>query len=418
MQAETHTQPPKSRRVLAYGSVPHDTGTFTFYRNLRAGLAPLGWEVRCVSVGAQTHRAWDATFVDDGCVSLVPDEADRKRQAQAFVAWCQEQNVDAVMPINSVPILSALPHLPPEVRIVSRCANAFDHGYKITMSAHERLARIVATTPRHVRDLTERYGADPDQIVLIPHGIDPTPLHQALAHRQPTDVLRIAFLGRLEHNQKGVMFIPGIVRALAEQGVAFRLSIAGEGTHREEVEAAMDEQVAAGAVRFLGRLAPEDVPGYLAQHDAFLFPSRFEGFGFALIEAMMAGCVPVASHLEGITNFIIEDGVTGYLCEVGDQDAFAARFESLHRDRDNLASMQRETAQHATKRFSHTRMAQDYAAVLDAVVGEPTHGLAAKSWQAFQVDPAFAQTWRRHVPPSLKRIVRRTLFRLKLSDRY
>src|SRR5438067_1756710 len=158
---------------IAYGSIPKDCGTFTFYRNLKKGLEPHGLELFCVSVGQQEAVGWNAEFADESCVQLAEDEANRRKQAQAFVAWTQQERIDLVLPINSVAILSAIPHLPPHTMVVMRCANAFDHGYRITVLSQERVARIVATTPRHVRDLTASYGAEPTKLVLIPHGIDP-----------------------------------------------------------------------------------------------------------------------------------------------------------------------------------------------------------------------------------------------------
>lgn len=398
--------------ILAYGSVPHDTGTFTFYRNLRAGLRPYGWDVRCVSIGAQERRVWDPSFADEGCVLLAGDQTDRKRQAQAFVEWCDAEGVDVVMPINSVAILSAIPHLPESVRVVSRCANAFDHGYRITISGEDRLAKIVATTPRHIHDLTQRYGVREDRLTLIPHGIDAAPYDDP---RPPKtgEALRIAFLGRLEHNQKGVLFIPDIVEALRTRGTRFHLTIAGEGVHRAEMEAAMNGAIQSEEVQFVGRLAPSEVPAFLAVHDVLLFPSQFEGFGFVLIEAMMAGTVPVASRLDQITDFIVEDGESGYVCPVGDVRCFSERLAALQEDGTLLARLQRQAASSARSRFSQSRMATDYASLFGAVVSQEPHGLPPVAWSAFRVDPAFRPRWRRFVPRPLRAVARRLLRKIR-----
>ena len=71
-----------------------------------------------------------------------------------FVKWAEDTRVDLVMPINSVALVSAIPHLNERCQVVMRCANAFDHGYRITATCPDRVARVVATTPRHVQDLT------------------------------------------------------------------------------------------------------------------------------------------------------------------------------------------------------------------------------------------------------------------------
>ena len=122
--------------------------------------------------------------------------------------WCMDQSVDIVMGINSVAILSALPHLPGNIRVMSRCANSFDHGYKITVSCYERLAGIIAQTPCQVHDRSENYGVAKNRLNLIPNGIEIAKFKDAaLRPWGESSALRLGFLGRLEHNQKGVLFL-------------------------------------------------------------------------------------------------------------------------------------------------------------------------------------------------------------------
>ncbi len=125
------------RIKFAFGSVPKDGGTFTFYRNLRPCLMERGIDLQCVSVGKHDADLWDPAFVDDGCVLLAERETDVKTVAMAFSEWCISNHVAIFIGINSRAILSALPHLPRNIKVISRCANGFDHGYKITMSCHE-----------------------------------------------------------------------------------------------------------------------------------------------------------------------------------------------------------------------------------------------------------------------------------------
>jgi len=122
---------------VAFGSVPKDGGTFTFYRNIRPALKARGIELFCVTVGKPQSRLWEDAYVDDGCVRLAATSYSMKRQAQVFTDWCTDNDIDCVMAINSEGILSAIPHLPERVRVLSRCANAFDQGYRVTMSGAE-----------------------------------------------------------------------------------------------------------------------------------------------------------------------------------------------------------------------------------------------------------------------------------------
>lgn len=400
-------QPEKPIRV-AFGSVPKDSGTFTFYRNIRPALAARGISLYCVTVGKPQARLWEEAYVDDGCVLLAATSLSMKKQAQVFTQWCVENDIDCAMAINSEGILSAIPHLPAHVRVLSRCANAFDHGYRITMSGRERLARIVALTPRLRDDLVADYGADPAKVVLIPNGIDAAKFEAAAKNERGAGArLELGFLGRLEHNQKGVMYLPAIVDALTARGVPFRLRIAGKGVDRARLEEAMATDIAEGRVEFTGALTPAEIPQFLGETDVYLFTSHFEGCPNALLEAMMAGCVPVCGLIAGITDFLIETGRTGFIEELGDADGFAGAIASLHGDRTRLAALSQAVAAEARARFTDEVAADAYAAMIRDVMAEPVPGWPPHPWSTFKPDPNFPGYWRHRIPAGLKTLLRK-----------
>lgn len=407
--------------LIAFGSVPKDGGTFTFYRNIRPALKDCGIDLRCVSVGKKEAGLWERDFADDGCVLLAKDEEYVKRQAMAFARWCDQNGVDIVLGINSFSILSALPHLPEKIRVMSRCANAFDHGYQITLSGRGRLARIVATTPRLKNDLINLYGADDEKVELIPNGISPGPFEAAANMTRGVDKpLRLGFVGRLEHNQKGVLYLPDIVRELDKRGMDFSFHIAGKGVHKKILERQLKPYIKDGRVRFEGALTPADVIDFLGNTDVFVFVSRFEGCPNALLEAMMAGCVPVVYRIEGITDFIVQDNETGFVCPMADAGLLAERISELGRDRARLKNMAAAVADVARVRFSHERAAAAYARVFWAVIQAPPPKWKPLPWSDFMPDPAFAtpNIRQRLLPGFLKRAVTNCFFYMGLSNRY
>ncbi|MBC2717416.1 MAG: glycosyltransferase family 4 protein [Desulfobacteraceae bacterium] len=411
----------KKNIIIAFGSVPKDGGTFTFYRTLRPELLKYGIDLRCVSVGKAEADLIEDAFVDDGCVLLAETITDVKEQAKAFTDWCEETGIDIVFAINSVAILSALPHLPEKIRVMARCANAFDHGYKITVSCYERLTRIVTTAPRHGLDLINAYGVDRDRIHMIPNGIDPSLFEGAAQNQRGEDsVLRLGFLGRLEHNQKGVLFLPEILRYLQNQGIKFTCKIAGKGVHGKAFEAELKSFFRNKSVELVGALKPSEVPDFLGSVDVYLFPSQFEGCPNALLEAIMAGCVPVSWKLEGITDFIIKDGDTGFVCPMADCEAFAARIAEFSEHRDRLEKMSAAAAYDARERFSQARVAADYARLIKDVMHMPQSPWTPLPWSFFRLDPAFANynIWQSILPKSFSRIIKNCLFYVGLSDRY
>jgi len=410
----------KKNIVIAIGSVPKDGGTFTFYRTLRPKLLEQGIDVYCVSVGKSEATLWDNAFADEGCVLLAASKANVKEQSEVFVDWCEKVGVDVVMAINSVAILSALPHLPEKIRVMSRCANAFDHGYRITVACYERLARIVALAPRQIHDLCSDYGVDEGRICLIPNGVAPSLFDAAARSRRgEASALRLGFLGRLEHKQKGVLFLPEILHCLRDNGIDFTLKIAGKGVHRKVLERELKDFIQKGLVEFVGLLPPSDVPDFLGDVDLLLFPSQFEGSPNALLEGVMAGCVPIAWELEGITDFIIKDGQTGFVCPMGHWTAFADRIAELAGDRKRLQQMAEAAAEDAHERFTQSRVVADYVRLINQVMEEPALPWTSRPWSEFRLAPAFENpSWRAAIPGPVKRVLKRCLFHIRLARRY
>ncbi len=403
---------------IAFGSVPKDGGTFTFYNTIRTRLLDYNIKIYCVSIGSQEAQLWENKFADEGCFKLAEKTFKVKTQAKIFSAWCAENGIDIVLGINSVAILSSLPHLSERIRVMSRCANSFDHGYKITISGYDRLAGIVAQTPRQVHDLTKSYGADREKLRLIPNGIDIEKYKGASSiERGKSRELRIGYLGRLEHNQKGVLFIPDIVKIVDSKNISFQLKIAGKGVHEDFLSEKLGKYVKSGQVRFTGALSPREIPEFLSNIDVLLFTSQFEGCPNALLEAMAAGCVPVATQLDGITDFILEDGETGFLCPLGDCQTFAERIYRLNDNRKKLQNMSFRVAQAAQARFSQARMASDYAKYFHKIMAAPPPAWTPRPWSEFQVDPAFPQTWRRFIPGPIKKRARKIMYNFGFSNR-
>lgn len=377
---------------VAYGSVPKESGTFTFYRNQRPALLTHNIDLRCVSVGAQQAGLWRDEFADEGCHLLAADETNCKRQAQVFAEWCEAEAIDIVIGINSCPILSALPHLPEKIRVVARCANAFDDGYRVTIACYERLAKIVAITPRLQTDLIASYGVEKERLTLIPNGIDESPYQSASKHQRGLDQeLKLSFLGRLEHNQKGVLFLPEIVRSLRKMDTPFTLRIAGKGKHEGQLRKELKHEVQQGTVRFEGSIQSTEVPTFLGETDILLFPSQFEGCPNVLLEAMLAGAVPVAWHVRGITDYVIQDSITGELVELGHCGLFAEKISALADDRPRLQAMSTAARLDAQKRFTPSTCAPKYAEVFRSAMDTPAPSWTPKPWNLFEVHPVFVR---------------------------
>lgn len=125
----------------------------------------------------------------------------------------------------------------------------------------------------------------------ILNGID----HDRVVPRRPRpgdQTVRLFFTGRLAPQKDP----DGLVRAMATlTDLPCRLSIAGDGPLRDRLSTQISDLGLSDRVELLGHRS--DIPDLLAGADIFVLPSRHEGFGLAVVEAMAAGLPVVATDI-------------------------------------------------------------------------------------------------------------------------
>lgn len=109
------------------------------------------------------------------------------------------------------------------------------------------------------------------------------------------------------------------------------------------------------AVTFTGRLEfRSEVLGYLRKAEVCCYPSQLEGFGIAPVEAMSVGKPTIYSR-QGPGSEVVEDGVTGLLCDPSDPRDIAAKICVLLGDRKTAAEMGKRARQEVIRRFSKAK---------------------------------------------------------------
>jgi glycosyltransferase involved in cell wall biosynthesis len=171
-------------------------------------------------------------------------------------------------------------------------------------------------------------------------------------------------LGRLEDSSKGILQLPQILdRGIAELAT---LTIAGDGPDRRRLEA----KCAAARLHphWLGMVPPNGLAEVYGRHAIFLFPSRFEGMGLALAEAMASGLVPLAARIRGVTDTIIEDGTSGFLFDQRDARTARAHLLQLLQDPERVERMRQAASVRARRLFALDGMANAYRSVLQSAI--------------------------------------------------
>lgn len=139
-----------------------------------------------------------------------------------------------------------------------------------------------------------------------------------------------------------------------------RLLIAGDGPLRAQLQREARQAGLGESARFLGWR--EDVPQLLAACDLFFMPSRWEGFGLVLLEAMAQQLPVVASRVSAIPEVVL-DGETGLLAPAGDVAAFSAALLTLLQDPARARRMGHLGRRRLETHFSETRMVEETVAL-------------------------------------------------------
>lgn len=216
---------------------------------------------------------------------------------------------------------------------------------------------VVAVSAYTARSLREALGGP--RPAIIHNGVDtdffcPSPQEGPRIGSGPC---RLLFVGNLIR-RKGADLLPEIMRRL---GPGFQLSYTG-GLRDAAGFADLSNMTP------LGRLTRDGLRDAYRRADILLFPSRFEGFGYAAAEALSCGTPVVASACSSLPE-IIEDGVTGRLCPVDDLDAFVAAVSDLAADPARLREMGRQARAAMVSKFSLARWVRAYIDLFHGLVG-------------------------------------------------
>ncbi len=148
----------------------------------------------------------------------------------------------------------------------------------------------------------------------------------------PVDGLLFLHVGRL-HRQKGQDLLLEALASLPDHP-GWTAVLVGAGDPRHLRDRARSLGVA-GRVRWTGVVA--DVRPYYAAADVFAFPSRYEAFGIALVEAMASGLPSAVSDAAGMSEVVTHE--TSLITPVGDVQALAAALSRLGGDADLRRSL-------------------------------------------------------------------------------
>jgi len=176
--------------------------------------------------------------------------------------------------------------------------------------------------------------------------------------------LKVLFVGGLGQ-RKGLSYL---LKAVALLGESVELTLVGMKT----AENCAPLNDALKRHRWIPTLPHDEVLREMRQHDVFVFPSLFEGFGLVLLEAMSQG-LPVITTEHTAGPDLIQEGESGFIVPIRSAEAIAEKLDLLARDSSLLSAMQTAARETAVRHSWEQYRARLAAAVLAEMPGGADH---------------------------------------------
>lgn len=225
--------------------------------------------------------------------------------------------------------------------------------------------RVIVNSEATARSLVAHAPdmVDASKVAVIHNSLDETWKQIApKAHtRREGEPVRIGCMARLIA-QKGLEDLISLSGHLKDAAIPHRIEVAGSGRDAEALEAATRDAGASDDLRWLGHV--NDVKPLLQSWDLFAFPSRGEGFGYAMAEAGATG-LPVVAYRVSSAPEVVMDGTTGILVDAGDTMAFHEAVARLAREPGLAAELGAAARDHVIATFDADRAMHAVLAVLE-----------------------------------------------------
>ena len=195
-------------------------------------------------------------------------------------------------------------------------------------------------------------------VKIIYNGVDENKFIPAKTTEKQNHRIRVFFSGNLTR-RKGVQWLSQIAEKLNSNiGIYYT-----QGLRKKGMIAPAHNIFPMGAVQY------EDMPARYSQMDILLMPTVREGFGLAVAEAMACGLPIVATDCSAIPE-LVHDAKGGYLCPLGDVDAFAEKINILADSPGLRKEMGEYNRAKIEQMFTLDRMVKEYIVLFEQVMDQ------------------------------------------------
>ena len=228
----------------------------------------------------------------------------------------------------------------PEVKIVHTIhgLNQYKKLSKVRVFIRNRLCDSFIGISQAVVNDIRKYGASDKKISLIYNGVDENKYINKISLKKKNEVRKIACVARIMPEIKGQDVLIAAAKKISQNYPEVCFEFAGgvaeseKGNYEKLIKQVSSDELD-DKVRFLGLIS--DIPQYLESVDICVIPSREEGFGLSMVEAMSMGIPCVASDIGGLAEIVNKEKI-GTLFKCGDSKDLAEKLEYAIKNYVNL----------------------------------------------------------------------------------
>ncbi len=219
----------------------------------------------------------------------------------------------------------------------------------------------IGVTDAFVDLLIER-GFDPHKLYTLNNGIDfKTPRTPKVSREeylarfgiQPTENTVVCGIAARFHPVKDIATAVRAVASLRESCPELYLLLGGDGEQAEMLRALVSELGLSDRVIFVGWI--DDMDSFLNAVDISVISSVSEGFPYSILESARAKCTMVSTPV-GAMPEVIDNGINGFLFDVGDVQGLARHLKMLYNDRDKCREYADKLYEKASAKYSFEAM--------------------------------------------------------------
>jgi len=194
--------------------------------------------------------------------------------------------------------------------------------------------------------------------IMIYNGIDTSLFRPAIVSSEHWNIAydkKILFFSGTPSVRKGADLLPKIMALLGDEYILLIATGIKKGFNQGRDN-----------IQNLGSLPLTELIDVYNLCDIFLFPSRLEGFGLSVAEAMSCGKPVVATNGSSLPELVV-DGKGGFLCEMDNVKEFATRIRYLTEDISEHERMGMFNRKRVQEKFELSRMIKEYIALYASV---------------------------------------------------